>query len=321
MQQEIRIVKYNDSLINEWNWVVSNSKNGTFLLNRNFMDYHKERFNDCSLMFTNEKGKFIACLPANYDSKNLTVYSHQGLTYGGFILLKDVTALNVETILNLTIDYYRQIGANKIIYKPIPSIYSSYPSEEDLYFLFRHNAHLIARGLSQTIIPRENLTLNKGRKYCRNKAIHAGLQVMESPSDIEGFWTVLNDTLQNHHNVSPVHSVAELQLLINRFPKQIRLYVVKDTEQNILAGSLVFDTGKVVHTQYMAASEQGKQIGALDLLITTLVSKEYYDKPFFDFGISTEDGGRILNEGLLYQKESFGGRSICYDSWELNISE
>ena len=229
--------------------------------------------------------------------------------------------MNVETILNLTIDYYRQIGAKKIIYKPIPSIYSSYPSEEDLYFLFRHNAHLVARGLSQTIIPRENLTLNKGRKYCRNKAIHAGLQVMESPSDIEGFWTVLNDTLLNHHNVSPVHSAAELQLLINRFPKQIRLYVVKDTEQNILAGSLVFDTGKVVHTQYMAASERGKQIGALDLLITTLVSKEYYDKPFFDFGISTEDGGRILNEGLLYQKESFGGRSICYDSWELNISE
>ena len=84
MQQEIRIVRYNDSLINEWNAIISNSKNGTFLLNRNFMDYHKERFNDCSLMFVNEKDKFIACLPANYDTESRTVYSHQGLTYGGF---------------------------------------------------------------------------------------------------------------------------------------------------------------------------------------------------------------------------------------------
>jgi hypothetical protein len=34
---------------------------------------------------------------------------------------------------------------------------------------------------------------------------------------------------------------------------------------------------------------------------------------FFSFGVSTESNGRILNEGLLWQKESFGARSVVHD--------
>lgn len=319
MQQEIEIVRYEDSLFNEWNNVVEKSKNGTFLFNRNFMDYHKDRFVDCSLMFKNDKGVFIACLPANYDSENNTIFSHQGLTYGGFILLKDVTAVDVSKMFDLSTIYYKEMGAKHFIYKPIPYIYSTYPAEEDLYFLFRHGANLVARGLSQTLIPQKNLTLNKGRKYCRNKAIHAGLIVEESRDCVVEFWNILNSTLLKYHNAKPVHSIDELSMLMNRFPNQIRLFVVKDSKKRVLAGSLVFDMAHVVHTQYLAASDEGKQVGALDLLITSLISDVFKDCQYFDFGISTENGGNILNEGLLYQKESFGGRSICYDTWKINF--
>ena len=44
------------------------------------------------------------------------------------------------------------------------------------------------------------------------------------------------------------------------------------------------------------------------------------DFKYFDFGISTEHNGRLLNEGLIYQKEGFGGRGICYDTYEYTLS-
>ena len=47
------------------------------------MDYHNDRFKDHSLMVFKDD-KLIALLPANIVDFNLR--SHQGLTYGGFLL-------------------------------------------------------------------------------------------------------------------------------------------------------------------------------------------------------------------------------------------
>ena len=43
--------RYTPDKANEWNRFVAASKNGTFLFERQFMDYHADRFTDCSLMF------------------------------------------------------------------------------------------------------------------------------------------------------------------------------------------------------------------------------------------------------------------------------
>ena len=87
----------------------------------------------------------------------------------------------------------------------------------------------------------------------------------------------------------------------------------------LLAGSLIFVYQNLVHTQYMASSVKGREIGALDLLISSLMDKYKVDKQYFDFGISTEENGRILNEGLISQKEGFGGRTVVYQTWEINL--
>ena len=68
----------------EWNIFIENAKNSTFLFDRNYMDYHADRFQDFSLMIY-RKNKLYALLPAN--KKNDVLYSHQGLTYGGLIML------------------------------------------------------------------------------------------------------------------------------------------------------------------------------------------------------------------------------------------
>ena len=45
---EIR--RYTADRADEWNLFVAASKNGTFLFDRRFMDYHSDRFRDHSLM-------------------------------------------------------------------------------------------------------------------------------------------------------------------------------------------------------------------------------------------------------------------------------
>ena len=80
---------------------------------------------------------------------------------------------------------------------------------------------------------------------------------------------------------------------------------------------MVYDMGHVVHAQYIASSEIGKKTGALDLLIHHLITEVYADRTYFDFGVSTENGGSYLNEGLIFQKEGFGARSVVYDTYEI----
>ena len=60
-------------------------------------------------------------------------------------------------------------------------------------------------------------------------------------------------------------------------------------------------------------------MGALDGLFAHLITQVYATKSYFDFGISTEQGGRYLNEGLIFQKEGFGARTVVYDAYEINF--
>ena len=316
----LKIVRYTADLLPLWNQMVADSKNGTFLFDRRFMDYHQARFTDCSIIFL--KGdKPIACLPANYSEQDATVYSHQGLTYGGLILSRKTTCEEVLEMFALLKDYYkRKFSATRFVYKPTPYIYHRYPSEEPLYALFRQDAQLIARGISSCIPLGHSLPIKESRKSGIRKAEALGLQIVESTdeADIHAFWQILDQCLDTNHRVHPVHSPQEMQLLMQRFPSRIKLFLAKNTEGNILAGTWIFDCDTVVHTQYMAASPEGKQSGALDYLIALLLLS-IEDHSYFDFGISTEQGGCILNTGLIFQKEGFGARGICYDTYQFTI--
>lgn len=311
---------YSSLLKQEWDKFVAESKNATFLFFRDFMDYHSDRFEDCSLMFE-DKGRVVACLPANVDRARKLVVSHGGLTYGGVLMSEKITTVQVMEIFRLSANYFREeYGAERWFYKPIPYIYSSYPSQEDLYALFGMGAVLESRGVSSTIQLQGRLQMSTGRLQCVQKAQKEGLVVCES-DDVDSFWCLLNNVLISNHGVSPVHTGEELELLISRFPERIRLFIVNNELGEAMAGSLVFDMGKTVHTQYMASSEEGKRKGALDLLIHELVTDVFADREYFDFGISTEDGGKYLNEGLVFQKEGFGGRAVCYDCYSVNLSK
>lgn len=308
------IKKYSPADRTAWDQFVKTSKNGTFLFERAYMDYHSDRFTDFSLLIF-RKGRLYALLPANRVAD--TLHSHQGLTYGGFVMNDRATVSDVLEMFGAVNLFLRQNGFSKVVYKAIPYIYDRIPAQEDLYALFRAGATQIAGNISSAIYSEDRLKFTESRKSGLRKARAAGLRVTES-DDLATFWNILSTNLEDKYSVKPVHTLAEISLLKSRFPKHIKLYLCLH-EDTPLGGTLVYETGRVVHTQYISANLAGKNSGALDLLFDYLINKKYADIPIFDFGLSTENSGYILNENLIFQKEGFGGRGVMYNVYEYTI--
>lgn len=284
---EIRRYRREDKEL--WNSFVSKARNATFLFDRNYMDYHADRFDDNSFMFYH-KGKLKAVLPANVAGD--TLYSHQGLTYGGLLLDKKATVEDVLECFDSLNSWLRENGISKVVYKALPWIYQQYPSEEDLYALtWKCKAQLISRNIASTIVIDNKLKFAESRKSGIRKALSLNIEVGES-NDVDGFWHVLEDNLGNRYNAKPVHTSSEMKLLMSRFPNNIRLYVAKMNGE-IVGGTLIYVTPQVVHTQYISASVEGKKHGALDLLFDYIINKVYANCRYFDFGKSTEQGEHI----------------------------
>lgn len=310
---EIR--RYTADRADEWNQFVAASKNGTFLFDRRFMDYHSDRFCDHSLMVYRD-GRLYALLPAN--QKDDTLVSHGGLTYGGLVMSPQCSAKGVLESFTAINAYLRQQGFHSVVYKAIPWIYHQLPAEEDLYALTAVcNASLTIRDISSAIVSTRRLKFTESRRSGLRKALKAGLTVRES-DDVDAFWHILNDNLTQKYAVRPVHTADELRLLQGRFPDNIKLWLVYDGDTPV-GGTLLFLTPQVLHTQYISATPYGKQHGAIDLLFDHLIYNIYADYPYIDFGKSTVSDSADLNEQLIFQKEGFGARAVCYDTYEYEL--
>lgn len=306
----MEIVRYNDSLKTEWERVVTQSKNGNFLHLRDYMEYHIDRFEDQSIMIFSH-GKPVAVFPCNKEKE--LIVSHAGLTYGGLLFGKDVHASDILKIFFDITNYYKLIGAKRILYKSIPHVYHKYPAEEDLYALFCMNSCLYRRDISSVIEISERPKFSDSRKNTARKSEKSGVTLSEQ-TDFYEFHLLVSNTLSKY-GCSPVHTIAELNLLKGRFPSKIRVFSALLGEE-LLATTLIYDFGHIVHTQYLASSEHGRVLGALDYLLIQLIEKVFFNKKYLSFGISTEEQGRYLNEGLIRQKEGFGGRGIVHDFYQ-----
>lgn len=309
----IDVVFYSAEKQKEWDAFIDGSKNGTFMLKRGYVEYHSDRFTDFSLMFY-EEGKLVAVLPASLHGDE--VRSHGGLTYGGIISDRKMTTKKMLSVLDSLLPYLKENNIKKLIYKRVPSFYHTYPADEDVYALFKNKAKLVRRDISTAVYLPDRIKLSKGKKWGISRAKQAGV-VVKKFDDFNLFIEKENEVLKRH-NAQAVHTGGELKLLAKRFPDNIALYGAFLNDE-FLAGTLVYVTPTVAHTQYITTTENGRKMFAFDFLGNELISNVYADKIWFDFGISTEDGGMMLNEGLCQQKETFGGRGFVYDFYELEI--
>lgn len=314
----MKIICYESSRKELWDTFVDTSKNGTFLLKRDYMEYHSDRFEDASvLVFEDDGAHLLAIFPAS--KHGLEIRSHGGLTYGGVVCGNEMTATKMLETFSALKSHYNSLGFKTLLYKPVPSVYHRYPADEDLYALFRNNAELFRCDISTTIFLKDKIRFSEARRRGVKKATKSGLAVRET-HDFETYVNLLGKVLAERHDAKPVHSAQELSLLASRFPQNIRLFAAYSGEQ-MLAGVVVYATPLVAHAQYIANSEDGRALGALDMVMNHLINTEYSEHRYFDFGISTENDGRMLNAGLVAQKEMFGGRGITYRSYRLQLSD
>lgn len=311
----VKVKKYSHQDKTDWDEFIKLSKNGHFMFLRDYMDYHSDRFEDNSLILIDKRNRICAIFPANI--KENALYSHQGLTFGGLVLSEKVTTALVYEMFESLASYCKIKKIKKIIYKPIPYIYSSLPSQEDLYVLFIQQAKILRRDVSSSINLEAPIRYSKGRKWSINKAKKENIQVNES-TDYSNFWPLLSQVLMSHHDAAPVHSLTEIEHLHKHFPRNIRLFTAEHHGE-IIAGAVIYETNLVAHTQYLANSELGRALGGLDLILDHLIKNVYKDKKYFDFGISTENSGLFLNLGLIAQKEGFGASAVVHDFYEINI--
>lgn len=314
----ISVERYSPAHRAEWDDFVARSRNGTFLLQRGYMDYHSDRFRDCSWMaYLN--GKLRALLPANIDEAGV-LHSHQGLTYGGWITpMGHLDGEDLLEIFGQAIEVWHKEGIKELDYKRIPYIYSKTPADEDLYALFRLGAVRTGCGLSSAIDLRVGVTFNQMQRRHLRKSQALPLTISEE-TNVAPFMVLLADCLQERHGVNPVHTCGEMQMLRDRFPDSIRVFVLRmDGEGTPQAGVCVYDTGIVAHAQYIATTPQARELNLLTPLFHHLISEVFADRRYFDFGISTEDNGNYLNTGLLRQKFSYGGTGVTYDRYSLKF--
>lgn len=310
----VRLYQENDC--ENWNAFIGKAKNATFLFHRDFMEYHNDRFRDYSLIVL-DKEKWVAVLPANVVGNE--VFSHQGLTYGGLVYNEKVKLISVIGIFKAILYFLYQNKIEKLQLKLIPSIYHQKPAEELNYALFLAEAQLIRRDAMAVVDLSKPYNISKTRKECIRRGIKNNLIIKEE-LNFKLFWEeVLEPNLDKKHQAKPVHNIAEIEMLQRKFPNNIRHFNVYQDDK-IVAGTTIFISENVAHPQYVSGMGNKNELGSLDFLYHQLITSVFKEKRFFDFGISNEEQGKKLNEGLVFWKESFGASIIVHDFYEVKTS-
>lgn len=315
------IRRYDAEMKPLWNEIVKTSRNGTFLIDRNYMDYHSDRFEDFSLVAFRDRQP-VALLPANITGDRV-LHSHQGLTYGGWILpVRHFDMSDFMQMWKCWLLFLKENGIEEIDYKPMPDIYSRYSSQEDIYSLFRSNAGVSEVNVSMALQPQCNPGFNTLQRRLLKKSMKCDVVVREitEESEIMEFHNLLAACLDSRHGVKPVHSCGELLELRRSFPDKIRFFV-SEADGIMSGGICVYDTGIVAHAQYIATTPEGREHGALTAIVNMLINNVYASRRYFDFGTCNERGGRWLNEGLARQKGSFGATPVVYSRYTLSVEE
>lgn len=302
-----------------WDAFCAGALQATLLHTRRFLSYHGDRFLDRSVIIERD-GKWMGVMPAALDriGPNVVV-SHPGATYGGIVHQGALRGGDMLAALERVQAYFAEQGCTTLLYKAVPTLYHQAPVQDDLHALFRLGAARVRCDLSNTIDLNHRMALDGQRRRGLKKAEMAGVEVVEGPDQLPPFWDVLRRNLVEKHGVKPVHTLDEITLLATRFPEEI-LCICAYVNGVVVAGTVLFVTPTAFHAQYIANSENGQRIGALDRVFAHCIdSAARLGRRWFDFGISTEDQGRFLNDGLYRFKAGFGGGGVIHEFFELNL--
>ena len=318
MKVTVHAFQYEDGEI--WDSFCKDSPMASLLHTRRFLSYHGNRFEDVSLVLLDNKDRLIGLFPAAVDnSDNRIINSHPGVTYGGLVHTGKLRGDAMLDALRAVMKFYRKRGYSRLRYKAVPAIYQHPLMQDDIHALFRLGACRYRCDLSSAIDLAYRNTPSQRRKRSYKKALAEKVKIAEGIDHAQALWEVLTENLARKYGAKPVHSLAEIRLLHERFPDEIN-FVTAYKADELIAGIVLFQTPIVAHAQYIAASTAGYESSALDLLFEYCIDRTVQEgKRYFDFGICTEENGQYLNTSLYQFKNEFGAGSTVYEFFELKL--
>ena len=322
----MRLKVYSDSDHSQWDAFVRNSVNGTFMQERNFLNYHPAgRFTDCSLLVYDSHDKLSAVIPAAQQrvGEKTVFSSYPGASHGGIVIGQKFKTADALDLVPMLIEHCRSNGFNQIDIKPVPRIYH-YRFCDELDFALRYHGFFVSSTELATTLalqgnnPRKPNTGENARRNIR-KAAKLGISIKES-QDYQSYWDILSANLQTRHKAHPTHSLEEIIDLTNRYPQTIKLFAAY-YDSEMTGGVLTFLlNSRVINCFYISHNPKYQHLRPLNLLFHELINwgkeKGYH---YLDWGISTEDKGKYVNQGLFRFKEGFGGRGVLRETYRYDI--
>jgi hypothetical protein len=313
----MRVQPYTAAHRAAWNAFVDSAKNGQFLYQRGYMDYHADRFDDASYMVYDAKNVLIACLPASQQGD--TVISHGGLTYGDLLIGESLSMLECLDVMLALLAHFHTQGVQTWLFKPSPHTYHKFPSDEPIFIAHCAGGTIVERKFNHTIETYHAIPFTGRRMRGVRKASKANLGYRVD-DDLAEYWALYTEMLAERHHTSAYMTYDEIAMLQKRFPNHIELYSAH-TDDRMVAGVLVYWINQLVRAQFIAASAQGRELGALDGLFNYMINWQFNDRArYVDFGSSMDPTSGRMNLGLIAQKEGFGARAICTDVYAIDVA-
>lgn len=298
-----------------WNRLNKKASNGSFLFDRAYLAYHSSRFEDASIL-VKQRGEVIAVLPAHRVDN--TLYSHKGLSYGALVISSAVSLSDYLAIWQAIIAHFAQLGFQYLELKMIPAIYTDGDNGKLGYAMHQLQAQIRDVALF-SYSDRARAKWNYARRYSYKKAANNGLMVYYS-GDFKRFWNeLLQPLLRAKYQTNPVHSAEEIEDLARKFPYEIQLVLV-EYQGELVAGTVLFCQANCIKVQYIASSEAGRKLAALDFLFGELLQNFRTEVPFWDWGSSHGASTAEFQHGLLQWKASWGAITQTQTTYRIPIA-
>jgi hypothetical protein len=316
----MQVSVYSDKNSEEWDEIVAQAPMATFIHTRRFLAYHRDRFQDLSVILRDDKHE-VGVFPAAVDLLDKQcVVSHPGITFGGVLHCGSLAGDNMIEAIESLKSHYSAQGMKTMRYKAIPYIYQRQPASDDLYALFRLHAVRCRCDLSCAIDLANRREPSSRRKRSLKKALKAGVEVIDGAPFIGELWSLIEDNLERKLGEKPVHTAQEIKYLHELFPDNIK-FLVGRLEGHIVAGVTLFSSGLVTRTQYIASGSIGNAVSALDAVLEHAIQQSCLGGGrYFDFGTSNRDNGQHLSESLYQFKMEFGGGGVAHEFYDIDLT-
>ncbi|MFC1569334.1 GNAT family N-acetyltransferase, partial [bacterium] len=296
---------------------------GTMFHLQQFLDYHQPgKFTFNHLMFM-EKGKIAAVLPGQF---NEGIYeSPIGASYGS-IVTGDISFAENMTLISCLLSYAKQNDYKEIVLTSAPIIYEKYPNQNlDFAMLwqgFKYSLHYISSAIkldsNRDIISRFQSTVRRNiRKTLKNPDIR-----VEMNERYDQFYPILMDN-KTRHNVTPTHSMEDLERLKTLLPDNLKLFMVYLKDKPI-GGSLMFYANSCVavcfYNMLLYDYAQYKPIHRVMYEVVKDATENGYR--YVDIGVSQEtkaEDPMTPRTSLIDFKEKFDAKTIMRNTLSIEL--